>query len=116
GQSVIALAGTRNGLFRTPSGRPGKPWIQVSEFGHEDVTAIAWSGEVAYAASGGSGSSPLTLRSSGDGGGRTWASISHALPRGVRAVKLADGPANGNDLRVLARGDPVGKGRKRSQR
>lgn len=33
GQSSIALAGTRNGLFRTPSGSSPEVWAKVTTFG-----------------------------------------------------------------------------------
>ncbi len=111
-QSLIALAGTRNGLFRTPSGDPAVPWTKVTEFGNEDVTALAWKGDTAYATTGGHASSTLKLRMSTDGGGRSWVTVTHDLPVGLRAVKLAVDPFNARILWLLSGNDRLFKGRK----
>ena len=112
GQSAIALAGTRNGMFRTPAPRPGRPWIKVTEFGHEVVTAIAWQGDRVYAASGGNASTPLVLRVSTDGAGRSWSPISHDLPAGLRAVKMIADPVRAGIVWLLSGDDRFFQGRK----
>ena len=111
GQSRIALAGTRNGMFRTPSGE-AMPWTQVAEFGDETVTAIAWAGDTAYAASQGNATAPPRLRTSTDGAGRSWMTIAHDLPAGLRVVKLAADPVRAGMVWLLSGDDRFFSGRK----
>lgn len=88
-----ALAGTRNGLYRTDD--VGYTWAKVTDpnIGSMTVTALAWNSNsetiyVAGAAS--SGDSEVLLRKSTDDG-RTWSAIKHNMPStpAHRAVKLA---------------------------
>lgn len=114
GQSTIALAGTRNGLFRTPSGSFPEVWAKVNTFGSEVVTAIGWLGNTVYAASGGDGSTAPTIRWSTDGNGEIWSNpVSPTSDLiGLRIVKLAVDPFSANTIWLLSGHDRLVAGLK----
>lgn len=100
-QSSIALAGTKKGLYRTNDG--GQSWTLVG-FPGNHVTAIAWNGDVVYAAGAISSTNPaVVLRKSTDGGASWGLEITtHGIPSGRRAVKLAVDPSNADEVWLLS--------------
>jgi len=100
GQSLIALAGTKKGLFRTADG--GQTWTLTGFSGYH-VSAIAWKDDVVYVSGASSSTNgALVLRKSSDGG-QTWSSdIDHGIPTGRRAVKLAIDPQDPNEVWLLS--------------
>ena len=89
-----ALAGTRNGLYRTHDA--GVTWTKVADtnISAMTVTALAWAPwgtDVIYAAGAASSGDPEVLLRKSTDRGETWAAIKHNIPISPvhRAVKLA---------------------------
>jgi hypothetical protein len=109
-----ALAGTRNGLFRTRDA--GLTWSKVTDtdVGDMTVTALAWKGDVAYLAGARSSGDPEVLLRRSVDDGRTWSPISHDLPRDPvhRVVKLALDASDPNVVWLLSGHDRLKPGAK----
>ena len=113
----IALAGTRNGLFRSDD--DGKTWSKVADADVADmtVTALAWAqwdSDVVYAAGGASsGGSEVLLRVSRDAG-KSWSVIQHNITSSPvrRAVKLAVDARDANLVWLLSGHDRLKPGAK----
>lgn len=107
GDNNVALAGTRNGLYRTTNG--GSSWSAVSGgWGStDDVTAIGWSptttstGYIATVTSG--GSTTFSLWKSTDSGA-SFSSYTHGIPSGRRIVKILVDPkvSDGEKIYVVS--------------
>ncbi|MGH7730489.1 MAG: WD40/YVTN/BNR-like repeat-containing protein [Candidatus Eiseniibacteriota bacterium] len=109
-----ALAGTRNGLYRT--GDAGVTWAKVADadVGAMTVTALAWKPDVLYAAgAASSGDAGVLLRKSTDSG-RTWSPVKHDIPStpAHRAVKLAMDARDPNVVWLLSGHDRLAPGAK----
>jgi photosystem II stability/assembly factor-like uncharacterized protein len=111
---AVALAGTRNGLYRSQDA--GETWSKVADpaLGSMTVTALAFRFDVAYlAGASSSGDAEVLLRKSTDGG-KTWTVIRHNLPSSPvhRVVKLALEPGDRNALWLLSGHDRFKPGAK----
>ena len=95
GDNSVALAGTRNGLYRTTDG--GSSWSAVSgSWGSsDDVTAIGWSPTTAstcyMTTVTGGGSTTFSLWKSTDSGA-SFSSYTHGISSGRRIVKILVDP------------------------
>jgi photosystem II stability/assembly factor-like uncharacterized protein len=113
GSRQDALAGTRNGLYRTRDG--GLTWSRVTiPVADMTVTALAWKGDVIVVAGAASSSAAEVLLMRSTDGGGSFVAVKHDLPARPerRAVKLAVDARDPNLVWLLSGHDRLKAGAK----